>query len=380
MERSAHSSRSARLGERQRQRRRRARFAAAGAIALTLASAAAIAIQQNEASAPSADDVDSRSSTSANTPGRNSVPVDIIDKIIKDHPPRKLSNADPLRVWVGGDSLSGGLGLSLGDVLAPTGIVKITVDFKVGSGLHNNDRRNWAREVPQQMAAYDPDVAIFMIGANDTGVVTSRTESWTPDYREKISEIMEKLKGTGDRTVYWVGPPTMKPTNYQRGAKQLSMLMADEAKSHENVVFIDAFAMFDDDEGNYTNRIDMEPLNRKRVLVRIGDGVHFTNDGADWLAYNVAQTLDAQWNITAQAGGKPFKVSIIEGGGSVPGYQPPNRRSTTTRGTSKRESTTTSTSGGSTTTSAGGETTTTAAPTTSTTDTPTTTTAAPPTT
>ena len=131
----------------------------------------------------------------------------------------------------------------------------------------------------------------------------------------------------------------MKSSQLERGAKALSELMADEATRHKNVVFIDAYTMFADGDGHYTNRIDIPALDKKNVLVRIGDGVHFTNDGADWLAYQLSILLDEQWKITQQSGGTPIRVSIESNGGSVPGYTPRTggrsyRTTTTSRGAS----------------------------------------------
>lgn len=249
-------------------------------------------------------------------------PQSVIDRINTEHPPRPLNHERPLGVWVGGDSFAGHIGPTLGEQLTDSGIVAVTVDFKVGSGLHDNGRRNWSTRIPEQMAKHDPDVAIFMIGANDASIVSSNTDAWAPKYRSRVRAQMETLSGDSDRTVYWIGPPPMKSGQLERGAKALSELMADEATRHDNVVFIDAYTMFADNEGNYTNRIDIPTLQKKRVLVRISDGVHFTNDGADWLAYRLALLLDEQWDITKQSGGKPIRISIESNGGSVPGYTP----------------------------------------------------------
>jgi hypothetical protein len=255
-------------------------------------------------------------------------------------PRRKLSHEDPLRVWVGGDSLSGELGPSLGNLLAPSGVVKVTVDFKVGSGLHDNGLRNWPERVPSQMADTNPDVAIFMIGANDASIVGGYESSWAPGYRDKVSRLMDALVGDHHRRVLWVGPPTLRDSTLDRGAKALSALMRDEAKAHPDVTFVDAYSMFSAPSGGYTNHLDLSALTTSPafgaqvaagsladVLVRISDGVHFTDNGATWIAYNVAKLLDAEWKIVAQSGGKPISVTIESGGGDIPGYQPPQSSS-----------------------------------------------------
>ncbi len=251
--------------------------------------------------------------------------------------PRAISHDQPLRVWVGGDSLSGELGPSLGTLLGPTGVVKVTVDFKVGSGLHDNGLRNWPVETATQMAQYDPDVAVFMIGANDVSIVGSDTAQWLPQYQAKVDRVMDALVGgSRHRTVLWIGPPTLRDHSLDRGAKALSLLMAHEAALRRDVVYVDAYSMFSGPDG-YDSHLDLSALasnprfavhvsasDLTRVLVRIGDGVHFSDDGAEWIAYQVALLLDEQWNIVGQAGGTPINVTIEHGGGSIPGYQTRN--------------------------------------------------------
>ncbi len=273
----------------------------------------------------------SNSQSAVSNPARSTTSLDAIGaslaKVVGKKPPRALSHDDPLRLWVGGDSLAGELGPTLGTELAPTGIVQTTVDFRVGSGLHDNSLRNWPERAPSQMASYTPDVAIFVIGANDASIVGSDTNAWAPGYRAKVSEMMDLLGGADHhRTVYWVGPPTMGSPSLDRGAKALGALMADEAHHHPHVVYVDAYSMFSGPDGGYSSHLNLPAaLGGPDTLVRISDGVHFTNAGASYIAYNVAKLLDEQWQITKQSGGKAITVTVETGGGSVPGYRPPYR-------------------------------------------------------
>ncbi len=266
--------------------------------------------------------------------------VSRLNKLKAHRPPRAISNAAPLRVWVGGDSLSGELGPSLGTLLAPTGVVQVTVDFKVSSGLHNNDVRDWPTEIANQMTKYSPDVAIFMIGANDAGIVGGDPSSWEPAYKARLDFVLGELVGDHHRTVYLVGPPPMGSSDLDRGARALGLLMAQEASQRPDVVYVDAYSMFAGPDGGYASRLDLSALaaspmfpvqvhgDLSSVQVRIGDGVHFTDDGATYIAYKVARLLDAQWDILRQAGGAPLSVKIENGGGSIPGYTRPRYYST----------------------------------------------------
>lgn len=298
--------------------RRRARTRAAGLVgvaigivALTVAGAVAL---RGTAAGP-------RLSASPNSPQGGGGGSDVSGTATSVVPPRAISHDNPLQLWVGGDSLAGELGPSLGDQLGPTGVVSVRVDFKVGSGLHDNGLRNWPARAVEEMRTNQPDVAIFMIGANDASIVSSNG-AWIPVYRSKVDAMMTVLSDHGRRPLYWVGPPPLRAPNLERGTKALSDLMQTEAAAHRNVTFVDAYTLFAGPDGHYTNRIDMPTLHKVQVLVRIADGVHFTNDGADWLAYDIATRLDRAWQISTQAGGAPIEVQIEQGGGVIPGYKP----------------------------------------------------------
>src|SRR5258708_18256911 len=85
--------------------------------------------------------------------------------------PRKLNHANPLRLWVGGDSLAGSFGPALGDRVGATGVAQTLIDYRVSSGLWSNDVRNWYQRASDQMTFYRPEAVVFMIGTNDAPVV-----------------------------------------------------------------------------------------------------------------------------------------------------------------------------------------------------------------
>ena len=103
---------------------------------------------------------------------------------------RPLSHAEPLRLWVGGDSLAGALGPALGDLAGATGVVDTHVDYKVSSGLEPGVR-DWQEYAAEAMDEQRPgsrrvhdrherrDV-VNSQDANDDGV-----EDWEPTYRSR---------------------------------------------------------------------------------------------------------------------------------------------------------------------------------------------------
>lgn len=234
---------------------------------------------------------------------------------------RPLSNDDPLRVWVGGDSLAGALGPALGELGARTGIVDTTIDYKVSSGLADQGIRDWPEHAAQEVPSADPEVVVFMIGTNDASIVSSHdgdgdgVPDWEPDYRARVVQMMDLLAGgSADRLLLWIGAPTMRDASRDRGVVEVNRVARQEAERRpDEVVYVDAYRLFAGDDGRYTDRITL--ADGRTIRVRIGDGVHFTPQGAQYLANTVFALLDARYDIAAQAEpGKRIDYTIDDGG------------------------------------------------------------------
>ncbi len=122
---------------------------------------------------------------------------------------RPLSTTEPLRLWVGGDSLAGSLGPSLGKLAGATGVVQPYFDSRVSSGLTDPGFFDWPTHATTEMARLNPEVVVFIIGTNDWTAVSG---DWKDAYTAKVDSMMKTLIGPG-RTVYWLGAPTLKETD-----------------------------------------------------------------------------------------------------------------------------------------------------------------------
>jgi hypothetical protein len=251
-----------------------------------------------------------------------------------DDDARPLSNANPLRLWVGGDSLAGALGPALGELTADSGIVETHVDYKISSGLSSNVR-NWPRTAEEAMDEEDPEVVVFMIGANDVQIVNSHDgdddgiPDWEPLYREKVGAMMDLFLGDDEeRVVLWIGSPTMRDDDRNDGAIELNRVMREEAnKRSPKVVYVDAYRMFAGDDGGFTDTV--ETANGDSIRVRIGDGVHLTPIGAEYLARAVFALLDSRFEINEQADPEnriAYTISQGDGSGSSSGSSGSYRR------------------------------------------------------
>ncbi|HEX6311050.1 MAG TPA: DUF459 domain-containing protein, partial [Acidimicrobiia bacterium] len=227
-----------------------------------------------------------------------------------------LDPFDPLRLWIGGDSLAGSLGPSLGRMAADTGIVQPVFFSKVSSGLSTPDFWDWPEHGTEEMFKLDPEVTVFIIGANDTMIVTDDTAEWRPAYEQAVEEMMQIMIGES-RTVYWVGSPILEDDD-DLAVARLNQVFQDVAARHSEVVYVDAYGLFSTPDGRYTPFVtDGEG---ETLRVRADDGVHFTPEGGDHLAEAIMAQLQPQCSLLAQAVPDAAKDVIeTEGSSRIPG-------------------------------------------------------------
>ncbi|HEX5095095.1 MAG TPA: hypothetical protein VFX21_03745, partial [Acidimicrobiia bacterium] len=118
------------------------------------------------------------------------------------------------------------------------------------------------------------------------------------------------------RTVLWIGSPPLR-SDKSGGAEELDRVMREEAaKRRPQVLYVDAYKMFGSADGDYTDTLEDD--NGKSIRVRIGDGVHLTPAGAEYLANAVFALLDARWKINEQSDPEHrIGYTILHGGEST---------------------------------------------------------------
>jgi hypothetical protein len=235
----------------------------------------------------------------------------------------QLTSVDPLVLWIGGDSLAGTVGPSLGDQSGATGVVQPVYDSRVSSGLSTPEFFDWpehASDPEAELVQLDPDVVVFIIGANDWRAVTS-SSAWEAEYAQQVEEMLTALSGTrDDRHVYWVGSPILQEKRKDAGVQQVNAVAQGVVEQHPRATYVDAYTLFADAEGKYAASLPDE--RGKVVRVRAGDGVHLTDAGGDRLAQPLFDLVDRRCDVRGHAiEGSPKPVLQAEdsdgpGGGS----------------------------------------------------------------
>ena len=208
-------------------------------------------------------------------------------------PPPKVwvaSKSDPVRVWVGGDSMGGELGWALGPVLEKSRVFKPITFYKESSGICRYDFFDWGKQIESVMRTAKPNAAAIMMGTNDTQSVWDDGEwisygkvAWKAAYEQRVGDIMDTMLRGGARRVYWVGMPIMGESWRNSRMKFINKIFQKQAEQRPGVAYIDIWDLFSDGSGQFVPSL------------RLADGVHFTAEAQQMLAATVFKAIKKDW-------------------------------------------------------------------------------------
>ena len=197
--------------------------------------------------------------------------------------------ADPLTLWVGGDSMAQVFGESLVRLGADTNIIDPTLSYRISSGLTRPDFFNWAARLSDVVSNDDPDVMVVIFGANDaqgmelsTGIFQPFEDEWVAEYTSRVSAAMDILTRGSDRVVVWVGQPIMRSERFDVRMNRLNEVYLEQAALRDQIVYLDTRPLFADNNGEYEpfqRALDGETRNMRQQ-----DGTHLSRAGGDVLA------------------------------------------------------------------------------------------------
>jgi hypothetical protein len=208
-------------------------------------------------------------------------------------PPPKVwvaSKTDPVRVWVGGDSMGGELGFALEPVLRETKAFEPTTFYKESTGICRYDFYDWGKQVRAVVKTARPQAAVIMIGTNDTQSVWKDGEwisygqvAWKRAYEERVGEIMDTMLRGGARRVYWVGMPIMGEGWRNSRMRLINKVFQKQAEQRPGAQYIDIWGLYANADGSFDPSL------------RLGDQVHFTVEGQQLLADTVYKAIEQDW-------------------------------------------------------------------------------------
>jgi hypothetical protein len=226
----------------------------------------------------------------------------------------EFSPEDPMKIWVGGDSLAIIPGQSVLDYLpgASQGVIESVVpavDGRVATGLSRPEIFNWPKHLKDETKRLDPHVVILTLGSNDDQPLTNapgdRTigqddPDWVPEYRRRIGGLMDQIVSEG-RTLILVGIPIVRDPGRSGEYQVINTIYEEEAdKRKGRVLFVDTYPLFLTPEGTYADYLPNP--GGELVRYREGDGIHLTRAGGDVVAGQIFAAITENFDITSSAG------------------------------------------------------------------------------
>jgi hypothetical protein len=215
---------------------------------------------------------------------------------------REITAADPLRMFIGGDSMVGQFGPMLENTAEAGGLVEVTeVLYEFSSGLTRPDFLDWPVRLREIREVQDPDVIVLFFGGNDAQAIQIDgvwhefgSETWMAEYRTRVGTLMTELDQDG-RDVYWMGMPIVRSDDFRQKVEVLNEIYLSESERFENVNFVDSWSVFTGADGGFSEYLT--DSNGDLVDMRLNDGIHLTTAGGIRLAEVAFGVIADNWGI-----------------------------------------------------------------------------------
>jgi hypothetical protein len=220
---------------------------------------------------------------------------------------RAVTSREPLRIWVGGDSLAQVPGEALERRSGgPTSEIDVRgVESRLSTGLARPDLYNWFTRFGEVISDVRPDVAVLSFGADDAhdymaGVPRGRTvgplgsPSWRAEYRRRVAGVTREFNAAGIVTI-WIGLPIPAGPGFKRSFPVVNSILRSVAAAHaKESLYVDTWHMLDSAHGTYTPYLR---VNGKLTLLRLTDGVHYTAAAGDLIAERILRDVSRVYGL-----------------------------------------------------------------------------------
>ena len=224
------------------------------------------------------------------TPSRGALP-----------PPHMFTRADPLVLYIAGDSMVGILGQSLMRISEASKVVQATLDYHIATGLCRPDYFDWPLRLTAEMRGLDPDAVVLQWGGNDLQAmqagdhyVVFPTPAWEKEYRRHIDQVLKVVRGPG-RHIYWLGQPLMRSPEMSRKLAILNGIYRSETAGLPDVAYVDTWSVLADAQGGFSAYLP--DAQGRMELVRESDGEHLTAAGGDRVAWVVWSMMKKDFGL-----------------------------------------------------------------------------------
>lgn len=196
------------------------------------------------------------------------------------------SSANPLRVYMFGDSQVYSLGIGLSRLAGKDSPVHVEYLPVHSSGFIRQDYFSWHKMIEDTFSKSPYNAGVIMLGMNDYqnfwnddgNVVVKETEGWEAAYRKKCISLIDTALLYLPR-IYWLGMPVVKNSTYNSHLAYIEKIQAAVASEYSPDVLV--YVPLRDTvpgEGKSYSDVFVTP-DGKQIKAMSDDGSHFTVEG-----------------------------------------------------------------------------------------------------
>ena len=203
------------------------------------------------------------------------------------------TEARPLSVWVGGDSLAGGATLGFRILTRNEDRWIYTEDVKKSTGIVSDWYFDWVDYLRDEIADGPYDVVVLTIGGNDwqgfrNGPSEKGGTEWVDKYQSRITEMLTVLDRPG-RLVVWVGLPHFRIPFMVPLTDAVNPISRRVFENGYRSEWVDAASIVSPD-GVWTKHIAGD--DGTQIEVRTDDGTHYQTNGARLITAAVVSAIE----------------------------------------------------------------------------------------
>ena len=205
---------------------------------------------------------------------------------------RTATPRQPLRIWVGGDSMAGGASYGLDFLFGGNQDYEVTSEIRKSTGTVSTWYFDWPDYMSEVVAESGYDVIVLSMGANDNQKFSSESAdvgepAWLEIYQARVDALLNAATRPG-RLVVLVGLPHMEPRWLRPFPDLVNPIFERAVAKIPDAFYVDAAAILSPD-GKYVRRLGGVHGNR---TVRTADGVHYTFYGGELVSEPIVAEIE----------------------------------------------------------------------------------------
>jgi hypothetical protein len=204
--------------------------------------------------------------------------------------------AHATEVLATGDSMIGLVGDLLRSDYTPAG-VNVDEDSHPGTGITKPFLLNWEGYAKRQVDAFNPDVVVMALGANDglrLGGIACCRRLWVKKYAKHVNRMITSYTKDGTTTLYWMLLPAPRPPRplIRRFYLAVNDGVRRAVRKRTDVAHLVNVSKIVSPGFHYRERIH-------GTSVRADDGIHLSVDGARLVVDDIEQQMEDDGVLTA---------------------------------------------------------------------------------